>query len=133
MIDADLIETTLERVAEIHGDPRARIYEHLFALYPAYEDLFVMDKDGGVRGAMLQSSFDCLLGVARNDTQTPRFLLEAARINHDGFGIQEHELDRLFVAMRDVFRDILAGEWTAAMENEWSKLLTALSNIQLSH
>lgn len=132
MIDAGLIEHTLEQVADRHGDPKALVYARLFELRPDFEDMFVMDTDGGVRGSMLQSSLDCVIGVARNDTQTPRHLLEAARMIHDGYGIEEADLDIMFIAMRDVFRNLLGNDWTPEIDAEWTKLLAELSKISLA-
>jgi len=88
-----------------------------------------MDKGGYVRGSMLETCIECLLGVAEGKRETPRFLIEASRLTHDGFGLEEGEIDRVFVVMRDVFRTGLAEAWTADMEQEWAKLLAEISLI----
>ena len=59
-----------------------------------------------------------------------RNLIEAARLHHDGYGVCEDQLDAMFIAMRDVFRDILGDDWTPAKEAEWNALLTLLSRIR---
>ncbi len=130
MIKADLIAGTLEQVAERCGDPKDRIYARLFELHPEFEELFVLDTDGGVRGSMLESSFNCLIGIAE-EAATPRFELQSARLAHEGYGVRETELDAMFVAIRDVCRDVLGRDWTGAMETEWACLLEKMSRTGL--
>lgn len=122
---AEFILETLERVAERAGDPKDRIYTMLFERHPDFEALFVMDVDGGVRANMLRTSIDCMIGVAEG-RETPRFLLEAARMIHDGYGLSEAEVHSFFEVMRDVFREVLAADWTPAHESAWTALLAEL-------
>lgn len=129
MSRAELIHTTLEQVAERVGDPTRQVYARLFELNPAFEDLFVMDVDGGVRGSMLQTSLECLIGVAEGDSEAAHIVLGAARVDHDGYGLSEDQVDLLFVAMRDTFRHILGADWVSEMEIAWAELLEALSQI----
>lgn len=129
MVDAAIISDTLQQVADAVGDPKDEVFARLFAMNPAYEDMFVMDTDGGVRGAMLHTSIDCLLGLAEG-RETPRLLLEATRQIHDVHGLAEDELDNMFIAMRDTFRDILGNSWTPSMGAEWEKLLLRAASIK---
>lgn len=128
-INVQTISQTFEQVAARIGDPTERVFTALFERYPQYEEMFVMDKGGHVRGAMLSTCIECLLGVAEGDSETPRFLIEASRLTHDGFGLEDGEIDRLFVIMRDVFRDTIADDWTETVEREWATLLAEISGI----
>lgn len=130
MIDSAIITSTLETVAERCGDPKERVFRRLYELDPKFEPLFLMDTDGGVRGSMLETSLNCMIGVAQGESQTPRLLIEAARMIHDGYGLTEDEVDLMFVAMRDVFRDVMAGDWTPETDAEWAKLLAELATIR---
>jgi hypothetical protein len=130
MINAAIITSTLETVSERCGDPQERIFARLYELDAKFEPLFVMDTDGGVRGSMLQTSLNCIIGVAEGQSETPRLLIEAARMIHDGYGLTEDEVDLMFVAMRDVFREIMAGDWTGQVDAEWTKLLAELATIR---
>ena len=85
-----------------------------------------MDTDGGVRANMLTSSLNCIIGIAEGDT-TPRNLLEAARIHHDGYGLQDKDIDVMFEIIHSVFRDILNRDWTDDMETAWTWALGELS------
>tara|TARA_R110002051_G_scaffold166091_1_gene237050 strand:- start:97 stop:498 length:402 start_codon:yes stop_codon:yes gene_type:complete len=130
MTNATIITDTLEQVAKRCGDPKERVFKRLYELDPKFEPLFVMDTDGGVRGSMLETSLNCMIGVAQGESQTPRLLIEAARMIHDGYGLTEDEVDFMFVAMRDVFRDVMAGDWTPEVDSEWTKLLAELATIR---
>jgi len=126
---SEILDVTFERVVELAGDPKDRIYARLFELHPEFERLFVMDVDGGVRGSMLQTSVNCMMGVARNETATSRYLIEAARMIHDGYGISDHEVDSMFVAIRDTCREILGPEWNDETDVAWATLLKELSTV----
>jgi hemoglobin-like flavoprotein len=128
MTQAEVIFETLEKVSDRVGDPKERIYARLFTTHPEFEELFVLDVDGGVRGSMLESCFNCITGAAEQ-SDLPRFHLEAARMIHDGYGIDEGQIDAMFDAIRDTFRDVLAGDWTPAMETEWSAILADLARM----
>lgn len=120
------IEFTLERVADLVGDPSERVYARLFGQYPHYEDLFALDTDGGVRANMLHTSLMCLLGMAEG-ADTPKFLLEAAQIQHEGYGLTDADMAAMFTVMRDEFRAILGAEWTPDLEAAWVELLAQLA------
>ena len=129
MINAAIITSTLETVSERCGEPPAAIFARLYAMDAKFEPLFVMDTDGGVRGSMLETSLNCMIGVAEGESETPRLLIEAARMIHDGYGLTPAEVDLMFVAMRDVFREIMADDWTGQVDKEWAALLDELAAI----
>lgn len=129
MVGAEVIHATLEQVVGRVGDPTKHVYARLFEINPEFEGLFVMDVDGGVRGSMLQTSLECLIGVAEGDSEAAHILLAAARSDHDGYGVTEDQVDLLFVAMRDTFRVCLGPDWSPEMETEWAALLEKLSRI----
>ena len=122
MIDAAIILGTLESAADRHGDPTALIYKRLFAAHPELEALFHMDRDGGVRASMVQQGFECILdhvGPRRVSTQ----IISAARVHHDGYGVPPGRFDDFFVAIRDAIREIMAADWSPAMDAQWTELL----------
>ena len=129
MPDADLILDTLERAGERCEDPSALVYRRLFEMHPELEALFVMDRDGGVRGQMLQTCLNCILGLVEN-SETPRFLISAGRMHHDGYGVPEDQFDAMFVAMRDTFRDLVGPDWTPAADAAWDRLLGEIAGIE---
>lgn len=125
---AALIEDTLQRLADAVGDPQPLIYARLFALRPHFEPMFEMDRDGGVRAYMLETCFDCILGQAAG-SEAPRFHLEAARLQHDGYGLTAADLDLIFAAIRDVCRDTLGEDWNDKRDAAWASLLSELAGL----
>lgn len=129
MANGGAILATLEAVADVHGDPRDAIYALLFSRHPELEALFWLDRDGGVRAAMLQQALECLIDHAGEQT-TSAVIIAAARQHHHGYGVAPDQFDLFFVVMRDAFRSILGNGWTPEMEDAWEALLEELSAIR---
>ena len=128
MQNGAIIHQTLERVAELHGDPADIVYAHLFRVHPEYEELFAMDAGGGVRGTMLATSLDCVMGIA-DGTNLPQLLMEAAELQHDAYGLQGNELGAMFSAMASAFAEILADEWSPQHQAAWDATVDELSKM----
>jgi hemoglobin-like flavoprotein len=128
MDGADLILDTLERAGAACADPAPLVYRRLFAAHPHLEALFVMDRDGGVRGQMLQTCLNIVIGLTE-DSQTPRFLISAGRVHHDGYGVPEGEFDAMFIALRDTVRDLAGPGWTPEADAAWTALLADIASI----
>ena len=122
MSDLDLILQSLEALAEREGDPAPVIYARLFGDHPELEALFSMETDGGVRGSMLQQSFDCLIDVAEGGIMAP-VILGAERVNHGTYGVPENMFDAFFTTIRDCVKAAMGTEWTAEFDGAWSRLL----------
>lgn len=129
MDQGELILDTLERAGEKCADPAPLVYRRLFEVHPHLEHLFVMDRDGGVRGQMLQTCINIVIGlVEKNPTHS--FLIAAGRVHHDGYGVPEDQFDAMFHAMRDTFRDLLGAEWTPEADAAWGGLLEDIATIR---
>lgn len=129
MVDGEAILGTLQLVADRHGDPTGAIYQRLFAAHPELEPLFVMDRDGGVRASMVQQGFECIIDYVGPRLVAPQ-IIAASRIHHDGYGVPAERFDDFLVAMRDTFRDLLARDWSPAMEASWAELLREFAAIR---
>ncbi len=130
-MDAGLILDTLERASERCADPAPLIYRRLFELRPEFESLFVMDTDGGVRGSMLTTCFNAILGLIE-ESDTQRVIISSSRFAHDGYGVAQQDFDLMFIAIRDTFRDLLGADWTVDTEAAWNILLTEIATIGAS-
>ncbi len=128
LMSADPIIETLERAGERCPDPAPLVYQRLFALRPEFEDLFVMDTDGGVRGAMLETCFDAILGVAE-DTATQRVIISSSRFSHTAYGLAESDLDLIFSVIRDTVRDLNGDDWTPEAAAAWDARLAEIAAI----
>jgi len=58
-----LIENSIERVADVAGDPSPLVYARLFAEQPEMEPLFILDRDGSAQGHMLAEALDCVFDL----------------------------------------------------------------------
>lgn len=125
-IDSEAITASLELVAKQCGDPTQQVYARLFAANPEMEALFIMDRDGMVRGNMLSQALDGIMdfidtcGYAKN-------LIRTEIVNHEGVGVPPSVFANFFNTIRDTFREILGDGWTAEMEMAWDALLEALA------
>jgi hemoglobin-like flavoprotein len=128
-MDAGLILDTLERASERCADPAPLVYRRLFELRPEFESLFVMDTDGGVRGSMLTTCFNAILGLIE-ESDTQRVIISSSRFAHDGYGVAQRDFDLMFVAIRDTFRYLLGAEWTPETDVAWTRLLAAIAVIE---
>ncbi len=124
---------SFEAVSEICGDPQERIFALLFERYPEMEVLFILDRDGYVRGTMLQTSFEALLDMAVSDdppNSTGGLSIAAFRLHHEAYDLTPTQFDIFFIIIRDCFRDILQDKWTSDMAIAWQDLLTAIAQIE---
>ncbi|MBA3067139.1 MAG: globin [Hyphomonas sp.] len=125
---AAIILDTLERAGDKCADPAPLVYRRLFELRPDFEALFVMDSDGGVRGSMLATCFNAILGVL-DDSPSQRVIISSSRFSHGGYGLADADLDLMFTAIRDTFRDLLGPDWTPEAEAAWAGLLAEIAAI----
>ena len=128
MTHAEIIHATFERAAEACADPAPLVYDRLFQLRPDFRPLFDMDTDGGVRGSMLETCFEAILGLVEG-AGAQRVIISAARFSHGGYGVEDGDFDLMFTAIRDVFRDLLGPDWSDADEAEWESLLKDIAAI----
>ena len=126
-IDAEAIMASLEQVAEKCGDPTPLVYQRLFAANPDMEALFVMDRDGMVRGNMLSQALDGIMDFV-DTCAYAKNLIRSEIVNHEGVGVPPTVFATFFATIRDTFREILGDDWTAEMEVSWNALLEALAD-----
>lgn len=120
---ADLIEQSLELLAEQAGDPVDQVYARLFAEFPQTEPRFVRDVTGAIKAEMLTMVFNCLMDP---DGPYQLNLVRAERVNHDGFGTPNEEFNRFFWIVMETCRDVLGPAWTPAFEGAWTRRIEAV-------
>jgi hemoglobin-like flavoprotein len=128
MGDRSLVVWSLERVAELHGDPTPQVYARLFALNPEVEALFMLDSQRGVKGAMLGHVIDTLLDLAG-----PRHyganMIYAEMTNHSGIGVPPAQFVTFFDVVKEEFRALIGAEWTAEVEAAWDDTLEDVKRV----
>jgi hemoglobin-like flavoprotein len=125
---ADLILETLERAGEACADPTPLVYRRLFAQRPEFEALFVMDSDGGVRGSMLQTCFNAILGL-EDEGPVQRVIISSSRFSHTAYGLAESDLDLMFGAIRDTVRELNGAHWSPEAAAAWDARLAEIAAI----
>jgi len=118
---SDIIESSLEALAERAGDPTGAVYERLFARYPETEALFVRDQNGAVRGEMLAKIFECALDLAGSNTYAANFI-RCEVVNHEGVGVPRDLFPRFFDIAVETFQDLMGEAWTPDMDQAWRSL-----------
>lgn len=124
--DAALVALSLERAAERAGDLTAAVYARLFAVHPETEALFVLDRDGQVRGAMLAHVFETIFDFIGERRYAHRFV-GAEIVTHNGYGVAPDAFAAFFPLLRDEVRAACGSDWTLGMDGAWERLLAGLS------
>ncbi len=125
---AEIIERSLQAVADRVGDPGQQVYARLFELLPDSEPLFVRDRQGQVRAEMLQRAFETVLDLVR-DGHFARGMLHAEYVNHRQIGVPHGAYDVFFTAMVDAFRTLLGPDWGPQEEGAWRSVRDEIAGI----
>lgn len=127
-MNSEIIDASLEHVAERCEDPTPLVYQRLFEQHPEFRELFILDRQDEAKGHMLSEVITCI-----SDFVGPRHISEGLitteMINHDHLGIPNDVFQTFFTIVRDTFKDILGNEWSEDYESNWNELLTALSQM----
>lgn len=121
-MSAALIEWSLERVSERRGDPTAEIYARLLRDRPDLDALFVLDRQGGVRGSMLSHVFEVLLDMAGPRRFAANFV-RSEWATHEAMGVSATDYVSFFHIVRDTVRDMLGEEWSADVDAAWRRVI----------
>ena len=116
------IERSIERVAEVAGDPTGLVYARLFAEQPEMKSLFVLDTDGSAKGHMLAEALDCVFDLLGPRAYAP-VLIQSELTNHRNLGVPPRTFATFFRVVRDCFRDSLGSEWDKATDAAWESML----------
>ena len=125
MSEATLILDSLERLAERGTDPAGAVYQRLFTRYPEFETLFALDRDGGVRGSMLQQALDCLIQHLEGG-HVAGTVMRAERGTHEGYGVPADRFESFFEVIRDTFASLLGPNWSSAHHDAWTGAIEKL-------
>ncbi len=121
------IERSLEIAAARGGDLTEAIYARLFARFPETEALFVLDRDGQVRGAMLAHVYETIFDFIGERRYAHRFI-SAEIVTHDGYGVDPGAFSAFFGIVRDAVQSACDGDWTDEMGTAWRAMLADLAH-----
>jgi len=122
---AALIVESLELAAERGGDLNADVYARLFRERPDLESMFVMDRDGAVRGEMLARVFDAILDFVGARAYAHN-LIGAEASNHEGYLVPRAAFARFFAIVAETVRSACGPAWRGEMDDAWDNLLRDL-------
>ena len=117
----DLITQTLAHFAVHHGDPYAPAYEALYARDVAYEGLFLLDTDEGLRRNMMQTTLE-IITTYLSDREAAANRIVGTRMGHIPYGI-DTDFDVFFEITRDVICAGCADICTPAHFEAWTQML----------
>jgi hypothetical protein len=87
--------------------------------------LFVRDKNGGVRGEMLFRVIDIVFDYIGTKHYAIG-MIQSEIVTHDGYGVPRDLFPKFFDALGATMKEVLAGDWTPAMDASWNSLLSEL-------
>jgi len=119
------VTASLERAAERAGDLTGDIYKRLFSDFPETEPLFVMDKNGAVRGNMLSHAFNSILDFIGERRYAHNFIASEI-VTHVAYEVPPDAFASFFTVMRDEIRAACGPHWTPEMDEAWQRLLGEL-------
>jgi hemoglobin-like flavoprotein len=123
--EADLIEKSLELLAEQCGDPTGLVYDRLFESYPDMKALFWRDKDGAIKGEMLSQAFAAIIDFI-GERQYADHLISTEIINHEGYDVPRDVFASFFYVIAEVMEITLGAEWTPQMAGAWHRMLAEI-------
>lgn len=116
------LAASLERFAALAGNPVALVHAEMTRRWPESAALFVLDPGFQVRGQMLAVAIEALL----DGGERLAGLIGIERMNHRNIGVEAAMFDGFYPMLRDLVRERLGPDWTAAMEAAWDSRLRAL-------
>ena len=111
---------TIEPFEGRFDDFTAQTYELLFARYPDYLEMFVLDVDGGVQRSMMRTSIEIITSYATGAQVNNR--LEGARLNHFGYGVTDEIFDQFFDVLHEIFQRHLGEAWGDDHQRAWLEM-----------
>ena len=121
---------SLEVVADRCEDVVPPVYAELFARYPEFEELFVLDTDMGARGHMLNEALSMAEGLLQDDPVAFSFV-SAERMNHEGYGIDDDVFEGFFIVLGSVFKRLAGDAWSDEMTAAWVAVTKQAAAAQL--
>ena len=122
---ADLIEASLELLAERVADPTPLVYEKLFAQYPTYRAHFWRDTNGAVKGEMLSRVFAAILDFI-GERRYADHMIRCELVTHEGYDVDREVFGTFFGHVAATVEDVLTDDWTPELADAWRELLAEL-------
>lgn len=116
------IEQCFELAAERCEDLTPLVYQRLFRERAEAERMFRTDGADLVKGSMLALTIEAILDFA--GARSGHFRIIPCEVSsHEAYGTPPDLFIDFFRIIRDTLRDLLADEWSPAIDDAWHTLL----------
>ena len=117
--DTAMLHQCFEKLALQNAELTPAIYQRFTATAPESADP-ISTMDSRMQGRMLDQIYQLLLGEVDD-----AYLAFETRM-HRGYGANPRLYSSLLVAVKDVAKETLAGEWCAADDKAWDRTIARL-------
>jgi hemoglobin-like flavoprotein len=114
---AQLIVSCLELVADRSDDLAPEVYRRFFAQFPEAEDLFGIDTADFVKGGMIVSLLQELMGYAEGAIYKENIRRWIS--DHKAYGVTLPMYQVMFDCLLATIQDVIGEQWTEPMEAAW--------------
>lgn len=114
---AELIVSCLELVADRSDDLAPEVYRRFFAQFPEGEDLFGIDTADFVKGGMIVSLLQEMMGYAEGAIYKDNILRWVS--DHKAYGVTLPMYQVMFDSLLATIQDVIGADWTPPMEGAW--------------
>jgi hemoglobin-like flavoprotein len=121
------IEQSFELAAARCADLTPLVYERLSQDHPETQTMFRSQGSDLVKGSMLALTVEAILDFAGE--RRGHFRLIACEVSsHDAYGTSRELFIAFFTVIRDTLRDLLAADWSRAIDDAWRQLLIDIAS-----
>jgi len=124
--DADLLQASLEMIAESHGDIVPLVYQRFYAQYPETRRMFGRDESNIHQGHMFNGMLLAILEQA--EERCPDGSISAWVQDHHLWGVKQPMFRAMFFAVLDTVRECLGTAWDGALEKAWRRQVGRLAD-----
>lgn len=125
---ANPIERSFELAAQRCEDLTPLVYRRLHATHPETRVMFRTEGSDLVKGSMLAMTIEAILDFAGERSGKFR-MIECEISSHDAYGTPRDLFVSFFGVIADTLRDLLGSDWTAEMEDSWTRLRDEIESL----
>lgn len=123
---SELINLSLEQVAEAMGDPTAAVFARMYERYPALAHF--RGEDSGWENYMMQEILANILQYA-DEPETALVTIKDMTAHHQLIGVPLDVFKGMYSTLLDVLAPAFEGAQQAAMTEAWQQAITAIHRV----
>jgi hemoglobin-like flavoprotein len=126
MTSSELINLSLEQVAEALGDPTAAVFARMYERYPALKHF--RGEDSSWENYMMQEILSNILQYA-DEPETALVTIKDMTTHHQLIGVPLDVFKGMYSTLLDVLKPTFQGEQQAAMAAAWQQAIDAIHRV----